>query len=268
MLNPAAGDINTGLCEEMPMEQTFSQRTILITGASSGLGRAAAIALAARGARLLLWGRDQERLAETRAMLAPGEHLTSALALEDADLIADAVKEAGTSAGGLDGIFHSAGRELVRPVRLTKATQVAELVGPGLLAPLGIARAAASKGVLADGASLVFMSSVAGQRGTAGMVAYSAVKSAMDGFVKSLACELAPRRIRVNAIAAGAVETEMHTRLEATLGSDGVDAYRAKHLLGFGMPDDITAAAAFLLGPDARWITGTTLIVDGGYSVR
>ncbi len=250
------------------MEQTFSDKTLLITGASSGLGRATAIALAGRGARLLLWGRDQDRLQETLSMLPPGDHLTSALTMDDLDLIADRVKEAGTSAGGLHGIFHSAGRELVRPARLTKAAQVAELIGPGLLAPLGIARAAASKGVLADGASLVFMSSVAGHRGTAGMVAYSAIKATTDGLVKSLACELAPRRIRVNAIAAGAVETEMHSRLEATLGSDGVDAYRAKHLLGFGTPDDITAAAAFLLGPNARWITGTTLIVDGGYSVR
>jgi NAD(P)-dependent dehydrogenase (short-subunit alcohol dehydrogenase family) len=109
------------------------------------------------------------------------------------------------------------------------------------------------------------MSSVAGSSGQAGMSAYSAAKAAVDGMVRSLACEFAPRRIRVNAIASGAVRTPMHDRLMHGAADDVVGSYENRHLLGFGEPDDIAHAAAFLLGPAGRWVTGTSLIVDGGY---
>jgi NAD(P)-dependent dehydrogenase (short-subunit alcohol dehydrogenase family) len=137
-----------------------------------------------------------------------------------------------------------------------------------LYGSLGLARAAASRGVLNEGASLVFMSSVAGLRGTAGMVGYSVTKAAVDGMVRSLACELAPRQVRVNSIAAGAVQTEMHERLSRTLGEQALGDYERRHLLGFGTPEDISAAALFLLSDGARWITGTTMSVDGGYTAQ
>lgn len=100
------------------------------------------------------------------------------------------------------------------------------------------------------------------------MTAYSAAKAAVDGMMRSLAVELAPRGIRVNSIAAGAVETAMHGRLANTLPSAAMEAYEAKHLLGFGRPEDVASAAVFLLSPAARWITGTTMVVDGGFTVR
>ena len=243
-------------------------QTLLITGASSGLGRDAAMALAGCGARLVLAGRDADRLAAAQAALPGAGHGIEVADLSDADAAADWVKGVATRLGGLNGIFHAAGIELVRPVRLSKQAQIDEVFASSLMAALGIARAAAQKNVMADGASLVFMSSVAGQRGTAGMAVYSAAKAAIDGMVRSLACELAPRAIRVNALAAGAVVTAMHSRLTATLGPDAVADYEKKHLLGFGKPDDVSQAAMFLLSPASRWITGTTLVVDGGYMVR
>lgn len=246
----------------------LARRHILVTGASSGLGRATAVALANVGARLALMGRDEDRLGETRASLAGDGHSIRALAFKELETTADAVKAIATESGAFDGIFHSAGQELVRPMRMFKNDHADRLFEAALFGSLGIARAAASRGVLNDGASLVFMSSVAGLRGTAGMVGYSASKAAVDGMVRSLACELAPRRIRVNSIAAGAVETEMHGRLAKTLGDTAIADYERRHLLGFGRTDDIANATLFLLGDGSQWITGTTVSVDGGYTAQ
>jgi NAD(P)-dependent dehydrogenase (short-subunit alcohol dehydrogenase family) len=246
----------------------FAGATILITGASSGIGRATAGLLAGCGARLVLNGRDGDRLDSAVSGLAGEGHSALPGSLEDADQTAELVRTSAAAHGPYTGIFHCAGREFVRPMRMTKRQQLDELFAAATFGALGIARAASQKGVVADGASLVFMSSVAGMRGTAGMVGYSAAKAAVDGMVRSLAAELAPRRIRSNALAAGAVRTEMHERLSATLGADAIADYENRHLLGFGRVEDVAGAAAFLLGEGSAWITGTTFVVDGGYSVR
>jgi NAD(P)-dependent dehydrogenase (short-subunit alcohol dehydrogenase family) len=240
----------------------------LVTGASSGLGRAAALAIAAVGGRVTLMGRDEARLQQTIEMLAGNGHVTVAAAFCDLEATADTVKGIATAHGAFDGIFHCAGTELVRPMRMFKNEHATGLFEAALFGSLGIARAAASRGVVSDGGSLVFMSSVASLRGTAGMVGYSSAKAAVDGMVRSLACELAPRQIRVNSIAAGAIETEMHARLAKTLGENAIAAYEQRHLLGFGQPDDIANAVLFLLSSGSAWITGTTLSIDGGYTAQ
>jgi NAD(P)-dependent dehydrogenase (short-subunit alcohol dehydrogenase family) len=192
-------------------------------------------------------------------------HVASTAALSDADTTANWIKELVAEHGPLDGVFHSAGIELIRPVRLTRQEQIDAVMGSSLFAAFGIARAAAQRGAMNDGGSLVFMSSVAGSAGQAGMAAYSAAKAGIDGLVRSLACEFGPRRIRANAIAAGAVQTAMHERLVKGADANAMSAYEQSHLLGFGEPGDIANAVLFLLGDSARWITGTTLVVDGGY---
>lgn len=246
----------------------LADRHILVTGASSGLGRASAEKFAAMGARVTLMGRDEERLNMTRASLVGESHAIVAATFSDLESTAEIVKNIAARQGAIDGIFHSAGVELVRPMRLFKNDHAAHLFDAALYGALGIARAAGSRGVVNDGASLVFMSSVAGLRGTAGMVGYSAAKAAIDGAVRSLACELASRRIRVNSIAAGAIQTEMHGRLAKTLGEQALTDYERRHLLGFGRAEDIANAATFLLSPASVWITGTVLSVDGGYSAQ
>ena len=243
-------------------------RHVLVTGASSGLGRETAGRLAEVGARLALMGRDQTRLEAVRATLSGAGHTAHAGAFTDLETTAEIVKEVAAANGRFDGIFHSAGMELVRPMRMFKNEHAARLFDATLYGSLGIARAAASRDVLNDGASLVLMSSVAGWRGTAGMVGYSAAKAAVDGMVRSLACELAPRRIRVNSIAAGAVETEMHERLARTLGDQAMADYAQRHLLGFGDAGDIANAVLFLLSDGGRWITGSIMMVDGGYTAQ
>lgn len=244
-------------------------KTFLVTGASSGIGAAVSRELAAVGARVIASGRNAERLQNLVAQLPSRDHLSAPMVLDSPDRIADWCRELALKSQGIDGIFHAAGTELIRPVRLTREAQLKEVLDASLLAAFGLARAAASRGVMKEtGGSVVFMSSVAGLRGQGGMAAYSAAKAAVDGLVRSLAAELARRRIRVNSIAAGAVRTEMHDRLVNALGSEAVAEYEGRHLLGFGEPPDIAAAAIYLLSGLSKWVTGTTMVVDGGYIVR
>lgn len=246
----------------------FSGRRILVTGASSGLGRATAVELAQHGARLALVGRSEERLVETQAKLAGEGHSIHALDISDAEVSADAVQAIAKSHGVLSGIFHSAGTAIILPARVTKSRHLDDVFGAGVRGAFGVARAAAKKGVLEDGGSLVFMSSVSALRGRQGMSAYSAAKAAVDAMVRVLAWELAERRIRVNSIIAGAVETAMHQDFVGTANEELVRNYRDLHLLGFGKPEDIAMAAMFLLSDASRWVTGTNMVVDGGYTAK
>ncbi|WP_298923594.1 SDR family NAD(P)-dependent oxidoreductase [uncultured Ramlibacter sp.] len=247
----------------------FAGQIFLVTGASSGIGRATAAALAGHGARVVVSGRNEERLQQTLASLAGDGHQAIVAELKDADSVADWIKKLVQAQGApLAGVFHAAGQEAIRPIAMTKDQHIDALLGPSLKAAFGIARAAASRSVLVDGGSLVMMSSVAALRGQVGMSAYCASKAALDGLVRSLACELAPRKVRVNSVAAAAVKTAMHERLAGGMPGDAMAAYERRHPLGFGEVEDIAAAVLFLLSPQARWITGTAMVVDGGYCAQ
>lgn len=121
---------------------------------------------------------------------------------------------------------------------------------------------------MADNSSVIFMSSVAGISGTPGLAAYSASKSALIGLTKSLALEFAHRKIRFNCLLSGAVISPMHERLIKNLSVNSIQDYESKHPLGFGEKDDIANIASFLLSEASKWITGTAISIDGGYSAR
>ena len=243
-------------------------KTFLVTGASSGLGKATAIMIAECGGQVLVSGRNESRLTACIEAMKGTNHIALPFDLSNADEVADWVKSIAKKYGALSGIFHSAGLGLVLPARMIKQSHLESLLQSSLFAAFGIARAVSSKGIITDGGSIVFMSSVIGSRGQLGMTAYSAVKSGIDGMVRSLACELAPRKIRANSILAGAVETEMIAEWRAISDKAAVAELEGRHLLGFGNPEDVANTVLFLLSDASQWITGTNLVIDGGYMVR
>lgn len=247
----------------------LKEHTYIVTGASSGIGRSAAVKISECGGKVLIFGRDAERLKQTFTALSGDlNHQMVTCDFKDADQVADQIKGIVSQYGPINGIFHASGMEFIMPARLTKQINLNEVFGSSLFAAFGIARVMSQKDALIDGGSIVFMSSVASLTGQLGMTAYSASKAGIDALVRSLACELSPRKIRVNSIASGAVDTMMHQRLTKNINEVSLEHYKNSHLLGFGTPDDIADALIFLLSDASKWITGTTMLVDGGYTVR
>lgn len=247
-------------------ENSLEGRRILITGASSGLGAVAAELMSYLGARLVLIGRDSERLNNVYKALRGNSHLAVTCDLRLQDALFTLIKSLPESWLPLNGAFHSAGVERIKPARLTKTSDVHELMASSTDSAFSLARAVATKALFCDGASLVFMSSVSAICGTAGLSAYSASKGAIEAMSRSLAAELAPRSITVNTLVSGAIETPMHSRLVDGLNQDGLDHYRNRHPLGFGSAIDVAQLASFLLSDGGRWITGASFVIDGGYS--
>ncbi|MBS0524217.1 MAG: SDR family oxidoreductase [Proteobacteria bacterium] len=240
-------------------------RTILVSGASSGLGRGIAQVLAGLGARVVVHGRDLPRINETLATLPGAGHIGTVFDLANYDGIGEWVADLVGEVGALDGIVHSAGILTVAPVKVLSSRILGSMTDVNVHAAISLARALRVPAHRTSQASIVFISSVMAFAGTAGQVAYSATKGALVALTRSMAMEFAKEGIRVNCIAPGAVQTEMVFKYKRTVPVDQMKALEARHPLGFGTPEDIGYAAAYLMARTGKWITGSTLVVDGGY---
>ena len=246
----------------------LSGKRILVTGASNGIGQAAAIYLSRLGARIIAVGRNPERLEKTRASLEGEGHIVTEFDLAAVEQIPAWMRTIVAASGPLDGLLHSAGIVLNRPLRVLTPQNLEAMQRINVDAAVMLTKGFRQKGVCTpEGSSIVYLASIAAIKAKPALAGYAATKGALIALTRTLALELAPERIRVNCLCPGLVRTGMLDELESLLSEEQAQKLAAEYPLGFGTPDDVACAAAFLLAPSARWITGTALVLDGGYSL-
>jgi NAD(P)-dependent dehydrogenase (short-subunit alcohol dehydrogenase family) len=254
----------------MTLNQPFNPmsmvgRTIMVTGASSGIGRATAIYASRLGARLVICGRNSDRLSAVLAELHGSNHVAKIFDFAQIDQIVSWLKSVCSEVGPLNGLAHCAAVQATRPIQAIDTKFVTEVLTQNLGAALILAQAFRLKACHAPQASLVYVSSSAALRTAPGNVVYAASKGGIVSAVKGLGVELVRDGVRVNAVAPAMVDTPMSAQFREVLSEENFQKVIAMHPLGFGRPEDVAASINFLLADTARWITGSVLCVDGGF---
>ena len=245
-------------------------KLILITGASSGIGQQCAITCSQMGATIVGFGRDSDRLEETRRqMINPENHNFTSVDITDHEVVEQAISHAVSLAGKFHGVIHSAGISETLPLRMIKMKKLDEIFQINVAGSINLARLLTRPANLSDsGGSFVFITSVMATVGESGKSLYALTKGAVLAAAKSLAIELAPRKIRVNCVSPGVVVTPMSKKSFYSQNAEALDYVTKLHPLGLGEPTDVAGACVFLLSDAARWVTGSNIMVDGGYSAR
>lgn len=246
----------------------LTDRTIVVTGASSGIGRQTAITLSQLGARVVLVARREDKLREVLSDLEGEGHGYRCADLSRIDEIEDVVKGIVEEFGSLDGLVHAAGIALDLPLKQYKPEKVEKEFRINFFSFIELVRQATARGRYNKGMRIVGISSIAAFKGAKAHAIYSASKAAMDGAVRCLAKELESKNICLNTVAPGMVRTEMYdVYLERSGGAEGRSnkGLLSRQYRGIIPPEDVAVSIAFLISPAARYITGICLPVDGGY---
>jgi NAD(P)-dependent dehydrogenase (short-subunit alcohol dehydrogenase family) len=232
---------------------------ILVVGAAGGIGQALSRRLAERGARLVLAGRDMEKLEALAVEIGGAPRVIDA---RDVASMQAAVDATVADHGRIDGAVNLAGSILLKPAHLTTPEEWAETMATNLTTAFALVRAAAPAMSRNGGGSIVLMSSAAARIGLVNHEAIAAAKAGVIGLMLASAATYAPRNVRINAVALGLVKTPLSARLTANEASRKVS--EAMHALGrLGEPDEVASLIAWLL-LDANWVTGQTFGIDGG----
>lgn len=239
-------------------------KTILVTGASSGIGRAAAIECSKLGATVIVTARNESRLKETLSMLEGTGHqmvICDLNNLEAVESMIDGLPE-------IQGLVNNAGFTQLAPVPFITEDTLKNLLNVNTVAPILILRSLVRKKKLRKNSSVVFTSSLSGiGKTTVGNTMYASTKGAISAFVQGAALELAPKGIRVNAVCPGMVETSILDCgvVDQEALADDKKIYPLKR---YGRPEEIAWAMIYLLSDASAWTTGINLVIDGGYSIR
>lgn len=249
----------------MGMRGRHEGRVAIVTGSSRGIGRAIAVRLAQEGASIVLNGRNVEPLDEVAAEIGArgGRAVALAAGVSDPATAAALVKTAVDSFGRVDLLVNNVALSpYYGPLLDATEAAVAKTMTGNTWPAIALVQAAMAAGLAIDGGAVLNISTIGAQQTQPMAGLYAAAKAALDSLTRALAHELAPHGVRVNAIAPGLVRTQTSTVLWQ--GEKQVAESRLVPLGRLGEPEDIASAAAFLLSDEASWITGATLVVDGG----
>ncbi|KAA6330056.1 3-oxoacyl-[acyl-carrier-protein] reductase FabG [termite gut metagenome] len=242
---------------------SLEEKTILVTGASSGIGQAIAIECSKMGASLVITGRNQERLNQTFDSLKNNKHVKIVCDLNKMDNMKTLVDELPI----LDGIVHAAGIVKTLPFQFINSLELNNVFNVNFLAPVLLSQSLVKNKKLSKNSSVIFISSIDGPITVhIGNSMYSASKGAVTAIARNMAVDLAAKKIRVNCILPGMTETPL-------IHSDGITQeqldldMKLYPLKRYGKPEDIAYAAIYLLSDASSWVTGTNLIIDGGFTL-
>lgn len=237
---------------------------ILVTGASSGIGRSIAIECSKMGAKLIITGRNKNRLAETFSMLEGMNNIQYSADLtkeEEIKSLVDFIPK-------IDGFVSNAG--IIKPqiLQMSKVEDIYQIIEINTMAPILLTRLLVQNKKINKGGSLVYISSINGNNCSSyGSSIYGASKSALSGFIKGIALELSVRNITVNCINPGMIETSLFEN--TGIGYEELELDRLKYpLKRYGKPEEIAYATIYLLSEAAGWITGSNLLIDGGFTLK
>lgn len=244
---------------------SLRERKIIVTGASSGIGRACAVMISRLGACVVICGRNEDRLKETYDALQGDGHSMFVGDMTDVKVIQALVE----SSIDIDGVVFSAGISRTLPFLFSDQESFKEVFDINFMSPTETLRLLAKNKALKNGASVVFISSLSGgEKLAVGNSIYGTSKAAINSIVQYSALELSNQKIRVNAVCPGLVRTPMieghNEKLKEMVMSNQVKNYPLKRV---GEPEDIANVVSFLLSNASSWMTGQTICVDGGYSL-
>lgn len=248
-----------------PMNLTGKK--ILVTGATGGIGLETAVQLSRLGAKVIISGRNEEKLQKAYELLEGEGHAQYILDLNDVETIEESIKQMVAEQGVFHGFAHCAGIAPMRPLKMTKADNIIAVMNANLFSFIEIVRCLTKKGNFADEGSMVAVSSTASIQGKQSKVAYSASKAALDGAIRCLVCDLKKKKIRVNSVMPCWVNTRMYKGyIDRYPDTFEVQEIKEKQYMGVTEPIEVANTIAFLLSDAAKTITGTSILIDGGMS--
>lgn len=240
----------------------LSEKTIIITGAGSGIGRETAIRASKQGAKVFMIDLSEEGLKETLSCLKGDGHKYFIADLTNLDTIAGIVKEIVEKNGLIDGLVHCAGISSRKPLNVLTKDGFSKVMDVNFYSFVELVRQACKKKNFSEGGSVVVMSSISSIRGYKAKTEYCVSKAAVDAFVRCMALELADRKIRVNSVMAAAVNTPLAMKAREMNAVVGASSFEAP--LGITEPYEVANTILFLLSDATKTITGTSILIDGG----
>jgi len=241
---------------------SLAGKTILVTGASSGIGRACAIECSKMGARIIITGRNLDKLHETHTALCGKDHVEVPADLIDEEQIRNLARQV----PGLDGLVLNAGINDKSLVKFMDAAKIQKMLNTNFISNVLLIQSLLKAKKLHKKCSVVFMSSISAYYPTIGNGLYAASKGAINSFSKVLALELLPILGRVNCIQPAFIDTEM---LEKYVLQEEIQKIRDNYPLGrFARPEEVAHAVIYFLSDASEWVTGNLFIMDGGFTLR